>query len=201
MKTKLIFILLFVSTMAFSQFDINLSLYNGISKHTKNNLNSSLFGEKNEFAYAGGIDAELKFRPEFIFQPAIAISFQSLGNKISFGPNAPFHSNETEIQRFNYLQFNVGLSSIVSEKIELGLFAVNSMLLSQKHGFIANEPNTWDFALQPHLTFHFNKLRLGVSYYHGFKNVWDMYESVSSSDSEVKNRAVFIRLGYNLISL
>ena len=197
---KLLLILLCVTNIAFGQFGINLSISNGISKHTKNDLNSGLFGEENNWSYAGGVDAELKYRPDFFLQPAIAVSFQSIGNKFSFGPNAPFNPNKTEFHRFNYLQFNVGLSSLVREKVEIGLFAVNGMLLSHKHELIATEPNTWDFALKPYLTFHFNKLNLGVSYYHGFRNVWDINESGSSSDSDVKNRAVFISLGYHLFS-
>ena len=201
LPAKLLVILLFVSSIAFGQFDITLNLSNGISKHTQNDLNNGLFGEENNWAYAGGIDAEFKYLPDFFLKPAIAVSFQSFGNKLSFGPNAPAHPNETEIHRFNYLQLNAGLSSILEEKFEIGLFAVNGILISHQHKLIATEPNNWDFALQPYLTFHFNKLKLGVSYYHGFNSIWDMNESVNASDSEVKNRAVLIKLGYNLFSL
>lgn len=197
MKTKLLILLLFTSSIAFGQFDLTVSVANGISKLSKNDSHSRMFGEKIDFAYSGGIEAFVEYKPDFFIHPKAGIAFYSLGNELTYGPSYMF-PNLKESFRFNYLQLNVGISTVLVQKIEIDLSAINGIMLSEQLPFISN--GNYDFALSPTISYRYNKLKVGVSYYHGFISVWDYTADKNSSESWDQNRAFYLKIGYSLLS-
>jgi hypothetical protein len=197
MKIKLIIILAFVSSNAFSQFDLYLIAGLGTGNYFNTNERAPHgAGFVLKPTLAGSIGAELSWQKLKVVQPLIGINYVFTGanhySKYNYDEIPPIYF------RFSYISIPIGLRAPIYKLLGIEATCVNSFPVIKPKVFVQDEP-VWDIALQPAIYFQHQRWTGKLSYYYGFKDaVGNGYQY--GTDFRFFNRIFLVNIAYKVYS-
>ncbi len=196
MNTKVIILVLFISSAAFGQFDLSLSASGGLSK-----FNGQRFQNENiesNFRFSTGLDLLVQLNKNKHIQPFAGCSFYVLQSNLVYPQDWDILELDNQF-RFNFLRIPIGVEVPMFKQLGIRLALVNGFLMGGTE--TSPEATKYEFGLQPGLSYSLDKWRVSLNYYHGFTNVFDQAELSQNTDYwKTKNSAVYLSVGYKLIS-
>ncbi len=97
-----------------------------------------------------------------------------------------------------YLALPVGLNIPIYKKVDFDLSIINGWHLNDRSSEIIGSPRIYDVALQPGVFINLDKLRLGISYYYGLRDVFGLSKFNEYSDLRFYNHAMHFNIAYKL---
>ena len=144
LPAKLLVILLLVSSIAFGQFDLSLSVSGGMSK-----LNGQRFQNENiesNFGFSTGLDLFVQLNKNKHIQPFAGCSFVVLQSNLVYPQDGNLLETDNHF-RFNYHRIPVGIEVPVFKKLGIQLALINGFLVVGTE--TSPETAKYEFGLQP----------------------------------------------------
>ncbi len=199
MKIKLIIILAFVSSNAFSQFN----LYATAGLGTGNYFNTTerdpdRAGFELKPTLAGSIGAELSWEKLKVVQPLIGINYVFTGSnhysKYNYDEIPPIYF------RYSYISIPIGLRAPIYKSLGFGATCVNSFRVANKtRNFGVEHEPVWDISLQPAIYFQYQRWTGSLSYSYGLKDAVG-FGYKFDWDFRFFNRIFLVNLAYKVYS-
>lgn len=198
MKTTLIFLFIIAMTPVIGQQSLYISGSIGQSKYYSRNLSYlNMTGFSLNPVLSGGLDATFEHSNLRIIRPYAGVGIKFLGSLNKTEAHYPINPGKSYYYRHIYVAVPIGINITVYKWACIDIALINSWHVNNQWS-IMGSPRTWDLAIKPGAFVSLEKWRVGLSFYYGIRDVFDIGKLDEINDWRLFNKAMHFNVAYKL---